>query len=150
MIISHFSDDVWHGTTNEKFEEQLDNRKNGTHEFADCDSRTKLLVRWSDIVFIYNQEENNIVKKSPLDYQTLYPINFEKKKKNSFLWMFSTKKLRPNWKMISTTYHDLFFFGQARSKKKLNIKEPINWETFEWPWQKKNLIQNVPEAVLSS
>ena len=95
MIISHFPDDVWHGTANEKFEGQLDNQKNGTHEFADCDSRTKLLTKWSDIVFIYNQEENNIVKKTPLDYQTLYPNNFEKQKRTVFCECFQRKSYCP-------------------------------------------------------
>lgn len=121
MIISHFSDDVWHGTTNEKFEQQLDNQKNGTHEFADCDSRTKLLVKWSDIVFSYNQEENNIVKKSPLDYQTLYPINFEKKKEQFFVNVFNEKATA----QLEDDKHDIWrlaFLWTSKIEEKIKHK----------------------------
>ena len=40
----------------------------------------KLLAKWSDLVYIYKQEEKNFVKKVPIDYQTLYSNNFEKHK----------------------------------------------------------------------
>ena len=55
-------------------------KKNGTLEFVDLDSGKKLLAKWNDIVLVYKQEEKNFVKKTPFNYQTLYPNNFEKQK----------------------------------------------------------------------
>ena len=55
-------------------------KKNGTLEFVDLDSGKKLLAKWNDIVLVCKQEEKNFVKKTPFNYQTLCPNNFEKQK----------------------------------------------------------------------
>ena len=75
------------------------------------------------MVFIYKQEESNIVKKTPLDYQTLYPNNFEKQKVQLLMNLF-------NENVISHLEHydkhgtARFVFLCTRMWKRLNIKSP--------------------------
>ena len=57
----------------------------------DPNSGKKLLAKWSDIVFIFKQEESNIVTKLLLDYQTLYPKNFENQKVQLVMNVFNEK-----------------------------------------------------------
>ena len=97
--------------------------KIGTLEFVDPDSGKKLLGKWSDIVFIYKQEENNIVKKTPLDYQTLYPNNFEKQKVRLVMNVFNEKVIA---QLEHYDKHDTarFVFLCTRMWKILNIKSP--------------------------
>ena len=39
-----------------------------------------MLTKWSNVIFIYKQEGNNIANNTPLDYQAFYPNTLEKQK----------------------------------------------------------------------
>ena len=51
--------------------------KTRTLEFLDPDTNEKIVAKWVDLIHIYKAEENNMVRKITIDYQTLYPNNFE-------------------------------------------------------------------------
>ena len=92
-------------------------------EFVDPETGQKLRAKWSDLVYIYKQEEKNIVKKTPLDYQTLYPNNFEKQKVQLVMNVFNEKVVA---QLEHYGKHDTarFVFLFTRMWKILNIKSP--------------------------
>ena len=53
-------------------------KKKCTHKFAYPDSFKKILTKWSNVIFIYKQEGNNIANNNPLNYQAFYPKTLEK------------------------------------------------------------------------
>ena len=65
--------------------------KNRTLEFLDPFTNKTLIVKWSDLVFIDKMEENNMVRNITLDYQSLYPNNFEKQKVQLVFKVFNEK-----------------------------------------------------------
>ena len=91
--------------------------KNSTLEFLDPLSGKKLLAKWSDLVYIYKQEEKNVVKKVPIDYQTLYPNNCEKQKVQLVMNIFNEKTVG---KKDTARFVSLF----TRIWNILNIKSP--------------------------
>ena len=48
--------------------------------FKDPDSGRIVNAKWKDLVSIYKEEQENSIKRTKLDYKTLYPNNYEKQK----------------------------------------------------------------------
>ena len=65
--------------------------KTRTLEFLDPFTNKTLIATWSDLLFIYKMEENNMVRNITLDYQRLYPNNFEKQKVQLVFKVFNEK-----------------------------------------------------------
>ena len=68
--------------------------KTQTLEFTDPDIGKIVGAKWNHLKSIYNEEVNHPIKRTKLDYQTLYPNNFEKQKVSLALNVFNEKVLR--------------------------------------------------------
>ena len=65
--------------------------KTQTLEFTDPDFGKIVFAKWSDLKQIYNEEVGKPIKRTKLDYQPLYPNNFEKQKVSLVLTVFNEK-----------------------------------------------------------
>ena len=92
-------------------------------DFVDFETGQRLVAKWNDLVFIYKEEENNMIKKTALDYQTLYPNNFEKQKVQLVMNVFNEKTIS---QLQSYGKNDTAKFVSLCTKmwKILNIKSP--------------------------
>ena len=98
-------------------------------EFKDPDSGKVVHARWSDLKSIYKEEMDNSVKRTKLDYQTLYPNNFEKDKVSLILNVFHEKTVTA---LKQKKLYDTAIFIEKVMKiwNILNVKSP---------WDGKNL-----------
>ena len=66
-------------------------KKTQTLELKDPDFGKIVFAKWSDLKQIYNEEVSKPIKRTKLDYQPLYPNNFEKQKVSLVLNVFDEK-----------------------------------------------------------
>ena len=64
--------------------------------FPDSDTGKMIEARWRDLIELYKEETESMVKLSKLDYSTLYPNNFEKQKVHLAYNAFNEVKLCGN------------------------------------------------------
>ena len=65
--------------------------KTQTLEFRDPNSGEVVHAKWAHLKQIYNEEVNHPVKRTKLDYRSIYPNNFEKQKVSLALNVFNEK-----------------------------------------------------------
>ena len=65
--------------------------KTQTLRFTDPDTGKTLEARWRDLIKIYKEESETIIKNTKLDYSTLYPTNLEKEKVHLACNIFNEK-----------------------------------------------------------
>ena len=65
--------------------------KTQTLEFKDPNSGEVVHAKWAHLKQIYNEEVNHLVKRTNLDYHSIYPNNFEKQKVSLVLNVFNEK-----------------------------------------------------------
>ena len=65
--------------------------KTQTLEFRDPDSGEVVHAKWAHLKQTYNEEVNHSVKRTNLDYRSIYPNNFEKQKVSLALNVFNEK-----------------------------------------------------------
>ena len=97
--------------------------KTRTLEFLDPDTNEKIVAKWVDLIHIYKAEENNMVRKITIDYQTLYPNNFERQKVQLVTNIFNEKTiacLRRHGRNETARFVEIV----TRMRKILNIKSP--------------------------
>ena len=97
--------------------------KSRTLEFLDPFTNKTLIAKWSDLVFIDKMEENNMVRNITLDYQSLYPNNFEKQNVQLVFKVFNEKTvacLERNDRKDTARFVSLI----TRMWDMLNVKSP--------------------------
>ena len=62
-----------------------------TLTFRDPDTNENVIAKWTDLVDIYKEEQEGLLRETKLDYQTLYPNSFEKQKVNLAVNVFNQK-----------------------------------------------------------
>ena len=67
--------------------------KTRTLEFLEPYTNEKINTKWTDIVHIYKAVESNMVRQITIDYQTLYPNNFERQKVQLVMNILSEKTI---------------------------------------------------------
>lgn len=92
-------------------------------EFTDPVSGKIVLAKWNDLKNIYKDEVNNPVKTTKLDYQTLFPNNFEKQKMSLVLNIFNEKTIAA---LKKKKYYDTATFIERITQMWhiLNVKSP--------------------------
>ena len=91
--------------------------------FKDPDSGRIVNAKWKDLVSIYKEEQENSIKRTKLDYKTLYPNNYEKQKVSLVLNVFNETTVAA---LKQRNYDDTALFVEKILKlwKILNIKSP--------------------------
>ena len=87
--------------------------KTKTLSFKDPDSGVIINAKWSDFKAIYKEEQNNPIKRTKLDYRTLFPNNYEKQKVGLVLYIFNERTAAV---LKQKQFHDTALF--------LNVKSP--------------------------
>ena len=106
--------------------------KTQTLDFKDPDSGRIVQAKWSDLKKIYNDESQNIIKSTKIDYRTLFPNNFEKQKVSLVLNIFNEKTVVAlNLKGCNGTA--LFVQQITRMWHILNIKSPTEGRNLNDP-----------------
>ena len=59
--------------------------------FIDPDSKEEVIADWNDLVEIYKEEQEGLLRQTKLDYATLYPNSFEKQKVSLAVNVFNYK-----------------------------------------------------------
>ena len=106
--------------------------KTQTLEFTDPDSGKIVFAKWSDLKQIYNEEVSKPIKRTKLDYQPLYPNNFEKQKVSLVLNVFNEKTAAA---LKQSKFNDtaLFIEKIMRMWHILNVKSPCEGRNLEDP-----------------
>ena len=92
-------------------------------KFHDLQTMEDLIAEWKDIVAIYECEKGLIVKRTKLDYATIYPSNFDKQKVQLTMNVFNEKTvavLKESDKTGTTIFVELV----TRLINILNVKSP--------------------------
>ena len=97
--------------------------KTQTLRFTDPDTGKTVEARWRDLIEIYKEELENIIKKTKLDFSTLYPTNLEKQKVRLACNIFNEKT---SVELLCRGNTDTAVFVEAVTKlwDTLNIKNP--------------------------
>ena len=59
--------------------------------FIDPDTKEEVIADWNDLVEIYKEEQEGLLRQTKLDYATLYPNSFEKQKVSLAVNVFNYK-----------------------------------------------------------
>ena len=91
-----------------------------------------MFAKWSDLKQIYTEEVNKPIKRTKLDYQPLYPNNFEKQKVSLVLNVFNDKTVAA---LKQSKFNDtaLFIEKIMRMWHILNVKSPCEGRNLEDP-----------------
>lgn len=97
--------------------------KTQTLQFIDSETQVVHFAKFSDIIKIFNEENESCLKETKLSYAALYPNNFEKQKVKLACDLFNEKTVAALEKrgLISTS---LFVKMVTRTWNMLNIKSP--------------------------
>lgn len=97
--------------------------KTQTLQFIDAETQASHFAKFSDIIQIFNEENESCLKETKLSYAALYPNNFEKQKVKLACDLFNEKTVAALEKkgLISTS---LFVKMVTRAWNMLNIKSP--------------------------
>ena len=110
--------------------------KTQTLVFIDPDTKEEVTAKWQDLVDIYNEEQESILRETKLDYKTLYPNSFEKQKVNLAVNVFNQKTvvaLRRRGKLGTAS----FVAHVTKMWEILNIKSPREARKLNDPNRKK-------------
>lgn len=94
--------------------------------YFDPETKTVATACWSDVINVYKNESVCIVKKTPLNFSTLYPTNFEKQKVSLVLNVFNEKTvvaLQQNGYLETARFIQLVL----KMWNCLNVKTPNIW-----------------------
>ena len=96
-------------------------------KFREPGTHREVTATWKDLISVYKEESNNMLKLTKLDHQTLWPNNFEKQKVHLVCNVFNEKTCAV---LQQKKYGDtsIFINCVTRMWNILNIKSPaVEW-----------------------
>ena len=93
-------------------------------KFHDFETKEDMVAEWKDIVAIYESEKHLIVKRTKLDYATIYPSNFDKQKVQLTMNVFNEKTIAV-LKEMDKEGTTIFVEQVTRLINILNVKSPV-------------------------